>query len=94
MPINVRATSAGSRGELLNEIESRLEPLLGPLMAKASVRAQCEKLHLDSSQLTHAELADLLDALAKGTRVFVGAARANTIFDALRADLLRGEPDA
>lgn len=72
------------RDLLVKRLEQRLTPVLGELMAKASIRAQLNKLEVDDETLSPREVEALLDALAKGMRVFVGSRRTQTVTDSLR----------
>jgi len=64
-------------------LEANLEHLLGPLMAGAAIKSQCAKLQLSGPQLGRAEIERLVEALAKGTRVFAGARRTEEVFEDL-----------
>ncbi len=61
-------------------LEGHLEPLLGPLMAGAAIKSQCGKLGISGGQLDRPTIVLLVEALAKGTRVFAGVRRTEEVF--------------
>lgn len=68
-----------------------LAPLVGPNMARAAARGQCEKLGLDAERLSPAGLARLVDALEPGLHVFVGRERAAGALAPIRRALAASE---
>ena len=74
--------------QVLAGLERHLEPVLGPLMTSAAIRAQCERLGVRGATMEHARIDALVSALAKGTRVFAGAARTREVFEGLTERLI------
>jgi hypothetical protein len=64
---------------------------VGENLARASVRAQLERLGITGPSLTLAQLDQLLDALEKGLRVFVGSTKASELIATVRVAALRGD---
>lgn len=79
-----QAGRALPRADLIRLAEHTLAPLLGETLARASVRAQLERLGIAGDTLTAAELVALLAALEKGLRVFVGSTKAAELVGAVR----------
>lgn len=69
-------------GPTLDRVEAHLRPVLGTLLAAAAIRAQRDRLGVGAT-VTRDQLAALVDALAKGTRVFAGARRTDEVFAGL-----------
>ena len=61
-----------------------LAPYLGPNMAGAIARGQCDKLGIRLAPVSDAQLASLADALRPGLNVFVGRDNAERILREVR----------
>jgi hypothetical protein len=86
-----QARRAVPRVELGKLIERIFAPLLGETLARASVRAQLQRLAIDSPTLTAAEVDALLRGLEKGLRVFVGSVKAAELVQSVRDAVEEGE---
>jgi hypothetical protein len=67
-----------------------LSPYLGPNMARAIARGQCDKLGLVGASVSDAQAASLTSALRPGLNVFVGRDHTDRILQEL-STALRGE---
>jgi hypothetical protein len=68
-----------------------LAPVLGDVLTRASIRLHCQRLGIVGAEVDVEQLAELLAALDKGMRVFLGAQRAREIIGDLELALLRGD---
>ena len=64
-----------------------LAPYLGPTMAEASARVQCEKLGITGEAISAAQVEALIAKLASGLAVFVGRDTATTVVGEIRGRL-------
>jgi hypothetical protein len=66
-----------------------LSPYVGETMARASARAQMQKLRLDAAELDAggAQARALVEKLGQGLNVFVGRARAAAAVEAMKQSL-------
>lgn len=90
--MQVQAGRALPRVELGELIERTFAPFVGETLARASMRAQLARLGIEGPTLTIEQLEQLLDALEKGLRVFVGSAKAAELIEAVRTEALQGGP--
>jgi hypothetical protein len=79
------------RAPLEAYVEQTIAPFVGNSLARASIRAHAERMGLDGTDLTRAQLADLLERLEKGLRVFVGSVKAAALIATIREAVDRGE---
>jgi hypothetical protein len=80
----------GAGPVLLDVIVKTLAPYIGENMARASVRGQCDKLHLIPSAIRPEQVTTIVDALAPGLNVFVGRDKTAQIVDAIRRAIIVG----
>lgn len=78
-------TSLG-RERLLAIIVRELSPLVGPMMAQASVNGMCAKLGL-APQVDAPQIEALLSAIEPGLNVFVGRTKARDAITKIRRGL-------
>ena len=64
-----------------------MAPYLGENMARASVRAHCQKLGIDGGEVTREKAEALLAKLATGLSVFVGREKGAAIVGEIRQAL-------
>lgn len=64
---------------LSDQVVSLLEPHIGKIMAKASVKTQCKKIGITPEQLSSAHLKEFTEQLESGLVVFVGNEKAEVI---------------
>ena len=70
-----------------------IAPYLGENMARASVRAHCQKLGTQGAEMTREQAEALLGKLAPGLNVFVGHERSSAIVAQIREALAQmGSP--
>lgn len=76
------------RQRILDILERVLNPHIGPLLAHASTRSQCEKLGIDGDEIPPDQLEELVEALGLGLAVFVGRPKAGELVEQMRRAVL------
>lgn len=79
------------RQRILDILERVLTPHIGPLLAHASTRSQCEKLGIEEDEITPEQLEELVKALGLGLAVFVGRPKAEELVEQMRRVVLEPE---
>ncbi|MFP3939118.1 MAG: hypothetical protein ACOC7L_01755 [Acidobacteriota bacterium] len=80
------------RQRILDILERVLTPHIGPLLAHASTRSQCEKLGIEEEdEITPEQLEELVEALGLGLAVFVGRPKAGELVEQMRRVVLAPE---
>lgn len=64
---------------VLEILEGLLAPHIGPLMAQASVRGQCESLGIEGDGISPEDTDALIERLGWGLAVFVGRPKASEL---------------
>jgi len=82
------------REAALRHIVAVLSPYLGPTMAEASTRVQCEKLGIEGVTMSEEQLEVLLAKLKGGLTVFVGREQTTGIVEQIRGALGASERGA
>lgn len=76
------------RQRIVDILERVLTPHIGPLLAHASTRSQCEKLGIDGDEIPPEQLEELVEALGLGLAVFVGRPKAGELVEEMRRVVL------
>jgi len=56
-----------------------ISPIIGELMAKGSIRAQCKSLGITENTIEHKDIPALSERLRKGLVLFLGTENANMV---------------
>ena len=69
---------------VVDSIVAIVAPYLGETMARAAARAHCEKLGINGTQMTDAQVEALVGKLASGLAVFVGREKTSMIVQEIK----------